>query len=152
MHFFNFCKNAWKAIKPLLYTTDIDLAIKKETLVYKILNSKIRVLPIISTNFRKLEKITIRWIVLSGFIRATKILNLLMLVRKFFYDLVKILGNVGENMTTPPNVDGFSPSLVSYWVLSYWWSHTKQLHKNTSECTIIQPNLLCPRALYTHKV
>jgi hypothetical protein len=71
-----------------------------------------------------------------------KILNMFMLVRKFFctilvlvrkffstspphsspvdnifgknlYDLDKILGNVGQNMTTPPppNVDGFTTSL-----------------------------------------
>jgi hypothetical protein len=54
-----------------------------------------------------------------------KILNVLMLVRKIFltsppvdnifgknlYHLVKILGNVGQNMTTPPNVDGFATSL-----------------------------------------
>jgi hypothetical protein len=71
-----------------------------------------------------------------------KIFNMLMLVRKIFfeyayvspenffdlppvdnifgknlYDLVKILGNVGQNMTTPhpppppPNVDGFATSL-----------------------------------------
>jgi hypothetical protein len=34
--------------------------------------------------------------------------------RKIFYDLVKILGNVGQNMTTPPppNVDGFATSLI----------------------------------------
>jgi hypothetical protein len=37
---------------------------------------------------------------------------------KIFYDLVKILGKVGQNMTTPPpppppppNVDGFTTSL-----------------------------------------
>ena len=35
-----------------------------------------------------------------------------------FYDLVKILGNVGQNMTTPPpppppNVDGFATSLIT---------------------------------------
>jgi hypothetical protein len=30
--------------------------------------------------------------------------------RKNFYDLGKILGNVSQNMTTPPNVDGFATS------------------------------------------
>ena len=36
---------------------------------------------------------------------------------KFFFDLVKILGNVGQNMTTPPpppNVDCFATSLPAW--------------------------------------
>jgi hypothetical protein len=34
---------------------------------------------------------------------------------RVFFDLVKILGNVGQNMTAPPppNVDGFATSLFS---------------------------------------
>jgi hypothetical protein len=71
-------------------------------------------------------------------------LNLLMLVRKIFlamlmlaspenflvkYDLVKILGNVNQNMTTPPNVDGFATSLCSIFKLTSMretcWSYVR---------------------------
>jgi hypothetical protein len=61
-------------------------------------------------NFNNFHALVI--LVENIFLTNQPLLPVLNILGKHFYDLVKILGKVGQNMTTPPpNVDAFATSL-----------------------------------------
>jgi hypothetical protein len=57
--------------------------------------------------------------------------------RKIFYNLVKILGNVGQNMTTPPppKVNGFATSLgiAQFWKTMEIWANARKNQENSAD-------------------